>query len=241
MANDLPEVPGQKKTQPPASRDSVTFIQFQSLLSAVNAYMAFLANAHLAEVEQPHKGPMDGGVKSAAENTFIGLCSRVDAMIADESRWTMDEQNNLEQSLMILYADQRAFIKHQREAVAMMKSPHNRFKPTLVKMDDGTWAAFYGDPANQASAIIGVGTCPEDALANFDDVFAGRIIYEQKTNEKLDGNGTNIPQRKPGQTAGARTGKSPRKKHRKRAAKAAKTPKKEPLPLGGGEDYTSGG
>lgn len=215
-----------RKITPPQNRDSITFLQFQSLLSAVNAYMAFIANNHMDDANMPQKGPRDGGVKAAAEGTFIGLCSRVDAMIADESRWTMDEQNNLEQSLLILYADQRSFIKHQREAVSIMKAPHTRFKPILIKLETGAWAAVYGDPSNEHTSIIGSGASPEDALANFDDVFSGKI-YEQKTNEKLDGQGIIIPGGQSGQAAGAGTGKPPRKKRRVRAAKAAKTPKKD--------------
>lgn len=211
-----------KKIQPPAGRDTITLIQMQSLLSAVNAYMAFLSNANFEQEHSPHKGPIDGGVKMAAENTFVKLCNRVDAMMDDDSRWNMEAQIDLEQSLMILYADQRAFIKHQREAVALMKSPHNRFKPLLVKLDNGSWAAFYGDPANEAASIVGVGGCPEEALANFDDVFSGKN-YEQNK-QTMDGKGSGLPAEQLRKNNGKTTGGAPRAKRPLRNKKDRSNP-----------------
>lgn len=189
-------VPSAIQGTPLPGRESVNFVQFSALMGVLNAYMAFLTNNRMADVDQPHGGPLDGGVKASAESTFIGICSRVDSLLEDESRWGMRSQDSLESSLLSLYADQRENIRLQKESMLRMDAPHIRFRPTLIQMADGQWAAYYGNPAAKQELVVGVGPNPEAAVRHYDEVFIGKE-YEQNT-KAMDENGRKVPEGQPG-------------------------------------------
>lgn len=229
----LPSSDGEPKKFTPApplqGSESINFVQFNTLLNAVNAYMAFLANA---KPEDYQGGAMDGGVKAAAEATFIQLCNRVDSMVADNQRWSMMQQQSLADSMLNLHAENRALMQEQRAAVAIMQSPHVRFHPFLMRLDTGNWAAILGDPKSETTSVVGIGASPEDALRDFDARFTGQQqkIYEKQTGPKMDASGGDVSPEQPGtvdtpadsgkarKKTGRRVGKKPpvgRRRHRK--------------------------
>jgi len=204
-----------------SGRESVNIVQIHALMVVINAYMAFLSNIRAVNEDPPIVGgSLDGGVKAAAEGTFIQLCNRVDAIVEDSSRWRMDEQNLLEASVLALYSEQREFIQYQRQAVALMQSPHVRFHPVLVHLTEGKWAALLRSDVGEPS-IIGFGETPEAALRDFDLAFTEKK-YE-KTNEKMDGSGGKIPERKSSEVINGTTGKKPRKNPHVSRKKTPKT------------------
>lgn len=220
--------PGKKFTphQDPApihGSESINFVQFNTLLSAVNAYMAFIANARIESDDYKPGKAIDGGVMLAAEQTFVGICNRVDAMISDSSRWTMVQQQSLEASAKALYEEHRKLIQDQRAAVATMQSPHVRFHPQLIYIEEQKrWAAVFGDASSAATSIIGVGPSAEDALRDFDIKFTSNIYDQTKDQTKrVDETRGAVPNQQPRQT-------DPAADSRKTGAKPGRRARKEP-------------
>lgn len=200
MDNNPPPKPQPFVAQMPG-RDLINATQVNTLLNAINAYMVFLTNARIDSEREPQKGGYaDGGALLSAEQTLIALNNRMTELVADESRWSMKVQVGLEESLLSVHETQKDYLRFQKGAVALQTAPHARFHPALGKLEDGRWAAIFGDPATSQS-IIGLGDCPEAALADFDEIFDGRhkAIYEQKRKEQnaVDGSGGSIPAGQP--------------------------------------------
>lgn len=120
-------------------------------------------------------GAIDGGAKCAVETTMINLCDRFDAILKEESRWSLDTQRGLEESVKALYDAQTAALRAQEAAFKESHAPHTKYNPKIVKMLDGSWLAFHGNPADLENALCGVGDCPASALEAFDALFAGQV------------------------------------------------------------------
>jgi hypothetical protein len=199
------------------SRENVISAQFTNLISVfVQAGNFLVANQiHGARIDEdgtPRGGIMDGGAKCAVETTMINLCDRFDKILKDDSHWTMEPLKGLTESVKALYDAQTDALKAQSAALraqaAVVLSPHNTYKPQLVKMSDGSWLAFHGNPQDLENALCGVGNCPAAALEAFDALFTGQVpdnlrewlqthtVDTNKQNEKepLDETGTGNPE-----------------------------------------------
>jgi len=129
---------------------------------------------------------LPGEALVAAENTFIKVCERLDAILDDSARWDSEFQKQVE-------ADYKAAIKlnlesleAQKKASLEISSPHTRLNPTLVRLKTGDWAAFKGD-LNSPTCLVGIGPTVEQCLFAFDEAFAGR--QTPFTHEWLEKNG----------------------------------------------------
>lgn len=212
-------------------RDLIVSQQVGTLLAAANSLMAFIANTRLQE-EGAEVKPIDGGVKSSVEATLMGICNRMDKIMSDDNRWTMEIQNTLEYQLSRLYAEHQATIAEQREAMRLSVAPQTRLSPKLIKINNGaTWVAFIGDPTGD-DCVLGMGSCVQDALDNFDRAVEGKpvgfITEWLKSHETIEvdqeGNQqTEVSAREP---VVPRDRPRPRKDPKIRRAKARKTPRR---------------
>lgn len=228
---------------PLPSRDFIVSQQVQTLLNAANTFMAFIANSRFQEVHEPDKGPLDGGIKASTEVTLMNICDRLDTILRDNSRWGMEQLNRLEVQLSELYTSHQLALNEQRKAMVMTSAPQSRLSPQLLKMPDGGWVAFIGNPQTNNS-VIGVGACVQDALDNFDKLIEGKpveVIANIKTNEQapkttgLDGSGnrpaskTSSPEQQPGNRANPRA-KSKVNRTKTRKASRSRQDSKNPVP-----------
>lgn len=158
-------------------RDSVTSLQVSTLLNVGVALMGVLLHPTREHDDPKWQGgkALDGGVLNSAEATFIGVCNRLDSIIADQSRWDFASQNTLEEKLAQVYSAHVEFSKAQTAVARDLMLPHRKFNPTLFKLPDGNWAAILGDLSNLDNAIIGVGVTPALALSAFDGMVTGKL------------------------------------------------------------------
>lgn len=170
-------------------RDSVTHSQLSALLGTLATMNGVLAALDASEQEG---GKTDGGVRMAVENTMVGVCDRIDSLVADTQRWTMEKRNELEATMIETH-------KSIQRANEMLIAPHARFKPKLAQLSDGSWIVFLGEITDLDHALLGAGESPRAAIKAFDMLFNGEIppelmhwIKQRDSNEKpnLDTNAT---------------------------------------------------
>jgi hypothetical protein len=164
---------GARQGAPIPSREAVLHGQINLWLMSVVPLLQFVANTRDLVEEAPTFRPVDGGVKCSVEASLIGLCTRLDKIVSDESNWTLKGYRDMEEQYSNLMRAHSEALQAQRTTSEVLVKPHMTMRPTLLKMDIGGWAAFIGDMGSD-SAIIGLGACPAAALAAFDDVFEGR-------------------------------------------------------------------
>lgn len=150
-------------------RDEITARQLQSALGALGAIMPFVAK-ELVRVSDGANVATDGGVRDAAEVTAIAVLDRIERIMKDDSRWGMEPQDHLETALLGMVNENTAFFTAQKEASQMVQKPSFQHRPTLVKLATG-WAAVLGDLSVPEESIVGIGSCPAEALNDFDAVF----------------------------------------------------------------------
>lgn len=127
-----------------------------------------------------------GEARAAAENTFIGLCDRLDKIITDDARWSMTDTTQFYEELIQTQKSQQEFFAAQTESTKIVQKPHFQLKPMLMR-DDTKFYAVWGDSTKPGGAIIGVGATPSAALIDFDSAFERTpaeqvsIILEQDT------------------------------------------------------------
>lgn len=163
-------------------RDLSTQNQLGMLIAVVQTMTGVLFTQERESENIPGQHPLLGEAKIAAENTFRKACERIDTIIEDTARWTLEFQKRLEKmleenhtiSMGVAQQQQEAF-KAQQVAAEEVSSPHFRYKPTLYQLQDGSWLAFLGDLENMDAGIFGQGVCPADALQEFDDRFRGKL------------------------------------------------------------------
>jgi hypothetical protein len=168
-----PEGSNRGNNNPLPGRDMINQAQVNSVLHIFGATASVLLQS--ANLEEESGGKLDGGARTAVEATLIKACDRLDALLDDVPRWTLEISNSLEAKLAVIYDENARMLSAQADAYAEITSPHHRLKPQMVKLEDGTWVAFCGDPTNLDNAMVGAGTCPQNALEAFDALFKGEI------------------------------------------------------------------
>jgi hypothetical protein len=177
LSDNLPPGDNRSRRIQLPQRDSVTNLQVSTLLNVVMTLTGVLLNP-TRENDDPNwrdRKKLDGGALAAAETTFINVCSRIDEILADKTRWNFEAQNQLESEIAKVYQQQRLALKAQTEATEEISSPHRQYNPKLVKLSDSSWIAILGDENNLDNAIVGVGYSPAEALAAFDGMFKGDL------------------------------------------------------------------
>lgn len=162
------------KTVPIPSREQVTQLQLGSILSSIATLLPYF---HLSDEWDDEKsgGALDGGTKAAVSATLIGLCGRLDSIVADTQRWTLDTTRDLEKQLGDLYKEHANVLRAQQQQLEILSKPHVRHGPVLTRLLDGSWAAVLGSLNDLDNSVVGVGGSPAQALEAFDEMFNGRI------------------------------------------------------------------
>lgn len=159
---------------PIPSRESTSHGQLNALLVITQALQPYLI---LPPQENIPKDPqIDGGTVAAAASTFIRTCAKIDELLADASRWNLESQDALYDSLVQTQEQQQKFLQTQTEAAALVLRPSFHLKPVLVLVDNG-YAAVYGDLTNGAG-VVGFGVTPEAAFADFDAAWKRQQIEQ---------------------------------------------------------------
>lgn len=174
-----------KPNMPLPSRESSSNNQLSALLAITQYLQAYLlcppqdaAGVNAA----PH---IDGGVVTAAAQTFVNTCARIDDIVKDKSRWTLEPQDELYKALVESNVANKVFLQTQTAAAASLGRPSYRYRPELilVKNPGGNdsqyfYAAVYGE-LTSTGAVIGYGATPEEAYVDFDKAF-NRQPHEQQ-------------------------------------------------------------
>lgn len=183
----LPEDgPIRTRSIPLPSRDQVTSVQVQTLLHAAQTLNSLVVSRGATE---EYSGAKDGGVAAAIDSTIIRICSQLDTIVDDTSRWSLTDQGRLERQLELVYAANLDVLKTQKEAVQQSMSPHLTAGAKLLKIENGQWVALLGNPHNLDECIVGIGENPAEALKNFDEVFRGaknKLIKDNEQSSKVD-------------------------------------------------------
>lgn len=170
-------------------RDISTQSQLQMLLQVSGMMLTALTAVQNAEESSDGSTPCLPEAKLAAENTFIKVCDRLEKIIADEPRWSDEYQKSLERLYTEQHEERMKTFKAQRQAaenqhraaelqaqnLTELLTPHFKYKPALLKLEDGKFMALLGDAADAQSGIVGVGDSPAEAIKSFDEFFQGSI------------------------------------------------------------------
>lgn len=155
------------------NRENVTTGQIQNVLQICNTAVTGLINPWRGFVGDDDSSPKNSEARIALENTLIKACDRLDKILGDDQRWSIDYQKGLEDEFKRSHSENLKFLESQRRASEEISSPHFQWKPTLMKSQDGKlFSAFLGEPENPY--VIGIGRSLEEALEEFDKDFCGK-------------------------------------------------------------------
>lgn len=163
------------------TRESLTRTQLETLHTVIQALSPFLLGQdrhyffHQAEEQVDKK--IDGGVALSASLSFINVCSRIDAILEDKTRWDTSAHDRLYEAIASVQKAQVDYLNAQAEGAKMLQRPSIQFHPTVAN-DGQKFVAFYGDIDKPGYAVIGLGNTPAEALADFDRAFL-RTSQEQ--------------------------------------------------------------
>lgn len=143
------------------SREFITDQHVGVLLSSIREVGIWMAKS---------EDMVPGEARTAAENTFIGLCERLDKIIAEESRWSLTGTTNFYDELVETQKAQQEFLSTQTAAASLVLRPSYIHRPTIMR-DETHFYAIWGDNTISGGAIIGIGATPNEALADFDAAF----------------------------------------------------------------------
>jgi hypothetical protein len=175
MGQEFFEDESMNKTIPIPSREQVTQHQIGTVLSSIATLVPFFQLIRYEDDDSLKDGPLDGGTKVAIQTTLIKACDRLDKILDDDARWSLDTTRTLETHLSGLYHEHAKLIRLQQQQIYNLNLPHVRHNPALGRLTDGSWIAFLGDLDDINNAVVGVGGSPAQALEAFDEMFNGRI------------------------------------------------------------------
>ena len=155
------------------NREMVTTGQLQNVLHVCG--MAITGLMQTAPDDSDSNRPKNSEARIAMENTLIKACDRLEKILEDDRRWSIENQMELEGEFRKSHAENLKFLEAQRKASEELSTPHFQWKPVLMKSEDGhIWIALLGDPAKPLEGIMGMGRTPEEAMAEFDKEFRGK-------------------------------------------------------------------
>jgi hypothetical protein len=141
-----------------------------SIVATLQPYLLPLPRDPHTSIPEPAQR-LDGEVAIAAESTFIKVLSRIDALLADETRWTLAPHKELYDAINRNYTQQFEFLKAQTRASNSISRPMFLMKPELVQLGDGSFAAYIGDVTTPGCGLVGRGSTPAEAFGDFDQAF----------------------------------------------------------------------
>ena len=163
----------------PATRENITQVHFSMLLSTVNMVLNGLREIPTEENGVPDTSRLDGEERIALSATLIKTLDRIDEILLDKDRWSLDRVLDIEQKLNETLNAQTAFFRAQSLTSEEQRRPYFILRPELKKTVQG-WIAYYGDPAEIDSLICGAGDSPAEAMENFDRAYYRHLTPEEK-------------------------------------------------------------
>jgi len=152
------------------NRETVGNEQISCLLHVTQALQAYLLTPHREfDASNPHP-ELDGGALAAATVTFCNACKRLDEILGEQSRWTLDKATDLYGALTRTQEEHQRFLAAQTKVAENALLPSTQLKPAIFQ-HGGIFLAIHGDPAIPAGHIVGRGHTPEAALHDFNLAF----------------------------------------------------------------------
>jgi hypothetical protein len=145
-----------------------THYQLTTLLSAASSMIPFVLEGAVRVGPEMEKPAMDGGVAMAAASSCIRVFSRIDEILDDPRRWSVDGVIANQEVVSEAVKTQKKLLEAQ---LAHVQRPSTRLSPKLGRTPAGTWVAVLETPDPSFAPIFGTGQDPESALADFDRSF----------------------------------------------------------------------
>ena len=162
------------------SANETTAQQLSMLVNVAHGLIPFVARGH--EGFQPGASSdaapaIDGGVVTAAAVTINNALSKIDAILADDKRWT--DHGTAEQTKVIheTVMEQREVVARQLDLTRQLQRPWRLLEAKVGQLPGGPWCAM-AVPAPGAVPLVGIGDSPKAALDDFDAKFIERVVAE---------------------------------------------------------------
>lgn len=111
------------------TKEELTNHQLGPILAVIRELQPYLLEDTIRSGETPTDSSLDGGVSSAAETTFIKACARLDAILEDETRWTIKQHTDAVAEIVKTQQAQQKFIAIQTQIAKLVLSRENENKP----------------------------------------------------------------------------------------------------------------
>lgn len=148
------------------SKADVTGQQVEILIQTIAALTPGLFAARFDEKL------LDGEARIAVEVSIMKACSRLDEILGENDRWSLDQNRTMETVFLKLHEKHLEFVEAQLVSTRAIASPAYLYRPTLYPVDGVGWAAILGDPVNLRACVVGTGATPAEAYAAFDKAFS---------------------------------------------------------------------
>lgn len=148
----------------------VTGQQIRDLLSVVATLQPFFESRG-GEPLLSTPARLEGEAAIAVTTTLIQACARLDAIMADGERWSVEAESQILKTLQKNYEQQYEFLKAQTEGAKQVSRPMFLMKPQLAALADKSFIAYIGDISAHGCGLIGRGMTPEAAFNDFDAAF----------------------------------------------------------------------
>jgi hypothetical protein len=155
----------------PRTKELVTAAQVNTLMGVLNQLthsVSFFSGA--SEDGECSGGLNDGGAKCALEASMMGVCQRLDILLAESSRWGVDDVEEFQRSIKAIQEKHLNVLARQQEALRVMNLPSIKLRPALSFID-GCWVAVYGEAGKLENRVVGLGNTPVEAMQDFDKAF----------------------------------------------------------------------
>jgi hypothetical protein len=146
----------------------VTSQQIRDLLSALATLDTFFRPAN-DSVSTPAR--LEGEAAVAVTTTLIKTCARLDRILDEDSRWSIDAESKVLATLQKNYEQQYEFLKAQTEGAQVVSKPSYFMKPQIACLGDGSFIAYTGDISVHGCGLIGRGATPKAAFDDYDAAF----------------------------------------------------------------------
>jgi hypothetical protein len=165
MSDTQIETPDNNRPAAVPTAETVVQTQVQTCLQVANTMLPILFMTS-REIENGDYAALDGEAQVAAAGTFIQACARLDAMLGDTERWK-PTTNNFIDSMLKTHESARDMHDAQIRMTEQIASPSSLYKPTIAQTTSG-FMAYYGTTLLPNALIVGAGSTPAEALADFD-------------------------------------------------------------------------
>jgi hypothetical protein len=136
----------------------------------------------MAAAAEAELTPVDQEGKLACQKTLWAAAERLQKIMDEDARWSLDFQLKTEKHFEEVAARQKEVLETQRVAAvyqaklaAEYATPHFRYRPALLRLIDKSWMAILGAIEDLDNSLYGVGETAELALEAFDSAFKGEL------------------------------------------------------------------